>query len=46
MGMLVINPELAGGRTFGAHKKKLRYFSFTNILQRLFMSPMTAEHMT
>jgi hypothetical protein len=33
------------GRTLVAHKK-LRYFSITSRLQRLFMSPKTDDHMT
>jgi len=33
------------GMTFVAYRK-LRYFSITPRLQRLFMSPKTVEHMT
>jgi len=38
-----INIELVGGRTIITHRK-LRYFLITSRLQRLFMSPNTAEH--
>jgi len=38
-------PRTGRGKTLIAHKK-LRYFSITHRLQRLFMSPKTAEHMT
>jgi hypothetical protein len=38
-------PRTGRGKTLVAHKK-LRYFPITPRLQRLFMSPRTAEHMT
>jgi len=38
-------PITSRGRIIVAHKK-LRYFSITFRLQRLFMSPKTTEHMT
>ena len=38
-------PRTDRGKTLVAYKK-LRYFSITPRLQRLFMSPRTAEHMT
>jgi hypothetical protein len=38
-------PRTGRGKTLVAYKK-LRYFLITSRLQRLFMSPMTAEHMT
>jgi len=38
-------PRTSRGKTLVAHKK-LRYFSITPRLQRLFMSPRTVEHMT
>jgi hypothetical protein len=38
-------PRIGKGKTLVAYKK-LRYFSITPRLQRLFMSPRTAEHMT
>ena len=38
-------PRTGRGRTLVAHKK-LRYFSITRRLHRLFMSPKTAEYMT
>jgi hypothetical protein len=38
-------PRTGRGNTLVAYKK-LRYFSITSRLQRLFMSPMTAEHTT
>jgi len=38
-------PITVRGKTIVAYKK-LRYFSITPKLQRLFMSPRTAEHMT
>jgi len=38
-------PRTGRGKTLMAYKK-LRYFSITPRLQRLFMSPRTAEHMT
>ena len=45
MDILVINSELAG-KGLLLHIKKLRYFSITLRLHRLFMSPKTVEHMT
>jgi len=45
VGIPVTNPELAEER-LSWHIKKLRYFPITHTLQRLFMSPRTAEHMT
>jgi hypothetical protein len=39
------NPRTGRGKTLVAYKK-LRYFPITPRLQRLFMSPRTAEHMT
>jgi hypothetical protein len=39
------NLKIGKGRNFVAYKK-LRYFPITHRLQRLFMSPKTAEHMT
>ena len=44
MGIPVTNPELAGKDSMTY--KKLRYFPITPRLQRLFMSPRIAEHMT
>jgi hypothetical protein len=38
-------PRTGRGKTLVAYKK-LRYFPITATLQRLFMSPRTAEHMT
>jgi hypothetical protein len=38
-------PRTGMGKTLVAYKK-LRYFPITPRLQRLFMSPRTAEHMT
>jgi hypothetical protein len=38
-------PRTGRGKTLVAYKK-LRYFPITPRLQRLFMSPRTAEHMT
>jgi hypothetical protein len=38
-------PRTGRGKTLVAYKK-LRYFSITPRLQRLFMSPRSAEHMT
>jgi hypothetical protein len=38
-------PRTGSGKTLVAYKK-LRYFSITPRLQRLFMSPRTAKHMT
>jgi len=38
-------PRTGRGKTLVAYKK-LRYFPITLRLQRLFMSPRTAEHMT
>jgi len=38
-------PKTSRGKTIMTYKK-LRYFSITPRLQRLFMSPRTAEHMT
>jgi hypothetical protein len=38
-------PKTSRGKTLVAYKK-LRYFPLTPRLQRLFMSPRTAEHMT
>jgi hypothetical protein len=38
-------PITGRGKTLVAYKK-LRYFPITSRLQRLFMSPRTAEHMT
>jgi len=38
-------PRTSKGKTLMAYKK-LRYFPITARLQRLFMSPRTAEHMT
>ena len=38
-------PRIGRGKTLVAHKK-LRYFSITPKLQRLFMSPKTGKHMT
>jgi len=38
-------PKTRRGKTLVAYKK-LRYFPITPTLQRLFMSPRTAEHMT
>jgi hypothetical protein len=38
-------PRTGRGKTLVAYKK-LRYFPMTTKLQRLFMSPRTAEHMT
>jgi len=38
-------PRTDRGKTLVAYKK-LRYFTITHRLQRLFMSPRTAEHMT
>ena len=38
-------PRTGRGKTLVAYKK-LRYFTITHRLQRLFMSPRTAEHMT
>jgi hypothetical protein len=38
-------PRTGRGKTLMAYKK-LRYFTITPRLQRLFMSPRTAEHMT
>ena len=38
-------PRTGRGKTLVAYKK-LRYFPITSRLQRLFMSPRTAEHMT
>jgi hypothetical protein len=38
-------PRTRRGKTLVAYKK-LRYFPITPTLQRLFMSPRTAEHMT
>jgi hypothetical protein len=37
--------KIGKGKTLVAYKK-LRYFSITPRLQRLFMSPKTVEHMT
>jgi hypothetical protein len=39
------NPRINWDKTFVAHKK-LRYFTITPKLQRLFMSLKTVEHMT
>jgi len=44
VGIPVTNPELTGERLMAY--KELRYFSITRRLQRLFMLPRTAEHMT
>jgi len=44
VGIPVTNPELVEERLVAY--KKLRYFPITPRLQRLFMSPRTAEHMT
>jgi hypothetical protein len=38
-------PKTSSGRTFITHRK-LRYFSITPRLQRLFMCPQTAKHIT
>jgi len=38
-------PRTGKGKTLVAYKK-LRYFSITPRIQRLFMSPRTAKHMT
>jgi hypothetical protein len=38
-------PKIGMGKTLIAYKK-LRYFSITPRLQRLFMSPKSVEHMT
>ena len=40
-----MEPKTGRGKTLVAYKK-FRYFPITPTLQRLFMSPMTAEHMT
>jgi hypothetical protein len=45
VGILVINPELVGEGLL-SHIKKIRYFSITPRLQKLFMSLKTIEHMT